>query len=253
MYGMRVADTSRFSVRVSTGIDAAYTRDDHAFRENDPYARAKYELTLRWLGARLRPGNLLYNVGVGSGYFNHLAASRGAQVVGCEPDPSAFAAAQATAPRHCELIACGLEEFAKVREPAPFVVMHDVLEHIDDDGAAVRALRTLVSDRGTVIISVPALMSLYGLHDENLGHFRRYTFATLRRVLEPVFVISRLRWYGMASIPIAWYFSRVRRKPYPISATRSLGGTVYGAICKLESFIPEPVGTSLIAELTPRR
>src|ERR1700676_3268078 len=234
-------------------VDSHYTRDDHAFRENDPYARAKYELTLRWLRPLMRQGDVLYNVGVVSGYFNHLASSIGARVIGCEPDPVAFGDAQATAPPSCEMHLCGLEAFATSREPAPFVVMHDVLEHIEDEESAVESLRSLISDDGTVVLSVPALMSLYGLHDEHLGHYRRYTARSLRRALASRFVIRKLRWYGLASIPIAWYFSRYRRRPYPMAATRSKVGSLYGAVCWLESFIPEPIGTSLIALLTPRR
>ncbi|MGD1067922.1 MAG: methyltransferase domain-containing protein, partial [Vulcanimicrobiaceae bacterium] len=229
---------------MTTAANAGYSGADHAFRENDPYARAKYDLTLRWLEPRAHPGDTLYTVGVGSGYFNHLAVSRGLQVVGCEPDPVAFDAAQASAPPGCELYACGLEAFARDRAAARFVVMHDVLEHIEDDEAAVSQLRGLVADGGTVVLSVPALMSLFGRHDEELGHFRRYTARSLRRVLEPRFHIAHLQWYGMASIPIAWYFSRWRRMPYPLGAARSPLGAAYGAVCALEARVPEPIGTS---------
>lgn len=234
-------------------VNAAYTSDDHAFRENDPYARAKYHLTLRWISPHIASGQTLYNIGVGGGYFNHLAAARGLRVIGCEPDPVAYAAAARTAPDGVELINCGLERFAQDREPAQFVVMHDVLEHVADDAAAAYALRSLVAPGGRAVLSVPALMSLFGLHDEALGHYRRYTARTLRRVLEPNFVIRRLRWYGMASIPIAYYYSRLRRVPYPMGATsNSPLGTVYAKVCALESHIPEPLGTSLIAEMEAR-
>jgi SAM-dependent methyltransferase len=200
----------------------------------------------------MRPGSLLYNVGVGSGYFNHLAASRGLSVIGCEPDPDACTAARETAPVGCEILNVGLEAFAQGRLPAAFVVMHDVLEHIDDDASAVQSLRRLVADDGVVVVSVPALNSLYGRHDEELGHYRRYTTKSLLRVLSPHFHVRRLQWYGMASIPIAFYFSRWKRQPYPVGATKSLVGNAYAAVCAIESRIPEPIGTSLIVELTPR-
>jgi 2-polyprenyl-3-methyl-5-hydroxy-6-metoxy-1,4-benzoquinol methylase len=236
-----------------SGLNASYTKKDHVFRSEDPYARAKYGLTLRWLGSRLRPGAVLYNIGVGGGYFNQIAASaQGTRIVGCEPDAAAFAHAQESAPANCELVQSGLEEFAHDREPANIVVMHDVLEHIDDDRGAAQTVRRLLTDDGVAILSVPALMSLYGLHDEELGHFRRYTASSLRAVLEPHFVIERLRWFGMASIPIAWYFSRYRRSPYPAVQTSSAAGSVYAAVCELESHVPEPIGTSLIVQLRPR-
>ncbi len=232
--------------------DAFYTSDDHSFRENDPYARAKYDLTMRWLAPVMKHGVLLYNVGVGGGYFNHLASARSLKIAGCEPDAEVFARALATAPPGVELFNCTLEEFAEDRPPAKFVVMHDVLEHIEDDARAVRALRKLVTADGTIVVSVPALAWLFGLHDEKLGHFRRYDGRTLRAVLEPEFVVQRFQWYGMASIPIALYYSRLARKPYPAGATRSLVGQLYGTVCSLESYLPEPIGTSIVVQLKPR-
>jgi SAM-dependent methyltransferase len=208
---------------------------------------------VRWLGSRLRAGAVLYNIGVGGGYFNQIAASaQGTRIVGCEPDPAAFAHAQENAPPNCELVHCGLEEFARDRAPADIVVMHDVLEHIEDDRGAAAIVRGLLTEDGVAILSVPALMSLYGLHDEELGHFRRYTAASLRAVLEPHFNVDRLQWFGMASIPIAWYFSHYRRSPYPAVQTSSAAGSVYAAVCELESHVPEPIGTSLIVQLRPR-
>jgi len=230
----------------------SYSDQDHEFRESDPYARAKYELTLRWLPGDLAVGDTLYNVGAGGGYFNQLAASRGLRIVACEPDAATFQAASASAPPNCELHNCGLEEFARGRVPARVVVMHDVLEHIADDAFAAETLRSLVDAGGTVVLSVPALPFLFGRHDEELGHCRRYTPRALRRVLEPWFTFERLQWFGMASIPIAWYFSVWRRQGYPFGIGRSPLASVYGTICALESYIPEPIGTSLIARLAPR-
>ena len=103
--------------------DAFYTSDDHSFRENDPYARAKYDLTMRWLAPVMKHGDLLYNVGVGGGYFNHLASARSLKIAGCEPDAEVFARALATAPPGVELFNCTLEEFAEDRPPAKFVVI----------------------------------------------------------------------------------------------------------------------------------
>lgn len=237
---------------MGTQVNRRYTSEDHAFRENDPYARAKYDLTLRWLTPYIRPGSLLYNIGVGSGYFNHLAASRGLRVVGCEPDPQAFLAARQTAPAGCEILNVGLHAFAEDRPQASLVVMHDVLEHIENDAEAARSLRRIVADDGIAVLSVPALNALYGRHDEELGHYRRYSSNTLISILSPYFKLRRLRWYGMASIPIAFYFSRWRRQPYPVGATRSFVGNAYAAVCAIESWIPEPIGTSLIVELSPR-
>jgi SAM-dependent methyltransferase len=235
------------------GINVAYTQHDHALRENDRYARAKYHLTLRWLRPHIRAGALLYNIGVGSGYFNHLAVRAGLNVVGCEPDPAAYVAAAASRPHAgCDLVEAGLAVFARGRTPADFIVMHDVLEHIEDDAAAARDLRSLAKRGTRIVLSVPASPRLFGQHDVELGHFRRYTKKTLRAVLGSAFRFRRLRYFGMASIPIVMYFSVIKRASYPrAGAADNLLSKTYGAVCTLESYVPEPLGTALIAELEP--
>jgi SAM-dependent methyltransferase len=235
-------------------VNAAYTLSDHAIRENDRYARAKYHLTLRWLRPYLRPGSILYNIGVGSGYFNHLAVEAGVTVVGCEPDAEAFEAARATMPgERCSIAHADLATFARDREPADLIVMHDVLEHIADDVTAARDLRSLLKPGGRAIVSVPALQSLFGQHDVELGHYRRYSKRTLRAVLAPSFDIRRMQYFGLASIPIVLYFSVYKRSGYPRAA---IGETplsrAYGAVCDFESYLSEPLGTSIITELVPR-
>jgi len=235
-------------------VETVYTERDHALREYDRYARAKYDLTLRWLRPFLTKDTLLYNVGAGGGYFNHLAAERSRAVVGCEPDPVAFARATGNPmPSNCELLQLDLQTFSQNRAPADAVVMHDVLEHIADDKAAAEDLRSLVREGGRVVVSVPALGMLFGQHDIDLGHYRRYSMRSLRQVLEPHFKIKRLRYFGMASIPIVLCYSVLRKAAYPkVAASENLISRIYGAVCSLEARIPEPLGTSLIAELEPR-
>jgi SAM-dependent methyltransferase len=51
----------------------------------------------------------------------------------------------------------------------------DVLEHVDDDGAALRELRRVVAPGGLLVATVPAYMWLWTASDEALHHRRRYT------------------------------------------------------------------------------
>jgi SAM-dependent methyltransferase len=153
----------------------------------------------------------------------------------------------------CTIEHSDLATFAAAHEPADFVVMHDVLEHIEDDAAAVRDLRTLVKPTGRAVISVPALQRLFGQHDIELGHYRRYSKTTLRAVLSPAFAMPRLQYFGMASIPIVLYFSVYRRSGYPkAAAADNLLSRAYGAVCDAESYLPEPLGTAIVTELVPR-
>ena len=56
----------------------------------------------------------------------------------------------------------------------------DVLEHVDDDSAALDALVRLAKPGGYVIVSVPTHPFLWGRHDRRLHHVRRYDVRELR-------------------------------------------------------------------------
>jgi hypothetical protein len=69
---------------------------------------------------------------------------------------------------------------------ASIVLLMDVLEHIADDHAFLRSLlahRTVGAD-AWVIVTVPAGQALFCSHDRVLGHYRRYSGAQLRDLLE---------------------------------------------------------------------
>jgi 2-polyprenyl-3-methyl-5-hydroxy-6-metoxy-1,4-benzoquinol methylase len=239
------------AIGASRVADADYTTQDHAFRDDDDYARAKYDITLRWLGPD--SGRTLGNVGCGNGLFNTMAAGAGFNVAACEPDPVAHANAVAAAPDGVEVRLGGLFD-GPFDQPVDVVVMHDVLEHIADERAALEALSGLLRAGGRVVLSVPALPRLFGYHDELLGHYRRYTKASLRSALEPLFEIRRMRYFGFTFIPVTAWYSRFRRTNYPTSSAtgRSLLGRAFSAACRIESRVPTPIGTSLVCELTPR-
>ena len=55
-----------------------------------------------------------------------------------------------------------------------FIFAADVIEHVEDDIAALKTLRNLLKPNGKLIITVPALMSMWSFNDELNHHFRRY-------------------------------------------------------------------------------
>lgn len=54
------------------------------------------------------------------------------------------------------------------------VVAFDVLEHIEDDGAAAREILRCLRPGGHLLVAVPIDMALWSAHDEAVGHVRRY-------------------------------------------------------------------------------
>jgi len=235
-------------------MNTSYKIEDHLFRSADAYAQGKYDITTRWLRPRIRAGQLLVNVGCGGGEYNATARALGLRVIACEPDPAAFALAEQAASPDIDVRCCGLMDLVGTVPPADVLVMHDVLEHIADDTRAVAAVRDLLAPGGIAIISVPAYQWLYGVHDVELGHYRRYTRGRLLALFRDAFVIEASRYYGAAMIPVALWFSRITKRPYPLAAaSRGIGHAAVTTICQLESRLPLPVGTSVLVRVRKMR
>ena len=77
------------------------------------------------------------------------------------------------------------------------VCAFEVLEHIEDDEAALREWRRLAQPSGMLLLTVPAGRRRFGPADVHVGHHRRYEKDDLRRLLEGAgFRIIRLECFG---------------------------------------------------------
>ncbi len=128
------------------------------------------------------------------------------------------------------------------------IVLSNVLEHIPDDGAAVRRFRQILPVGGKVIILVPALPQLFGGIDEAVGHYRRYTPRTLRSVLEGNgLTVDRLEWMNLVGIP-GWFLnSRVLRRRSVSRLQLKLYDRLAPLLAEAERHVKLPVGMSLFA------
>ena len=59
-----------------------------------------------------------------------------------------------------------------------------MIEHLEDDLAALRELRRVVAPGGALLVTVPAYQWLWSGHDEINHHRRRYTRRSLETVAE---------------------------------------------------------------------
>ena len=87
------------------------------------------------------------------------------------------------------------------KEQFDIVICLDVLEHLEDDYKAFRCLCNSLKANGTILVSVPAIKSLYSQKDIELGHHRRYD----RERLIPLFnscniEIERIRYWAFIGI-----------------------------------------------------
>lgn len=60
----------------------------------------------------------------------------------------------------------------------------DVIEHVDEDRAAIRELYRILKPDGRLIITVPAFQFLWSEHDQAHHHRRRYTRSALINILQ---------------------------------------------------------------------
>ncbi|HET6568243.1 MAG TPA: class I SAM-dependent methyltransferase [Rhodothermales bacterium] len=75
--------------------------------------------------------------------------------------------------------------------PIPFPAEHfdlvailDVVEHVKEDVAALRALREVLKPGGVLLITVPAYNFLWSNHDVINHHQRRYTAGSLKKAVK---------------------------------------------------------------------
>ena len=130
----------------------------------------------------LPTNGLILDAGCGTG-GNLELLSRFGHVKGVEFDDEAIAMAKN---RQVGEISKGRfpDDIPFPAETFDLVVLLDVLEHIDDDLNSLRTLSRLMKQSGRLVITVPAFPFLWGQHDEQHHHKRRYVAASLQEVIE---------------------------------------------------------------------
>jgi glycosyltransferase involved in cell wall biosynthesis len=93
------------------------------------------------------------------------------------------------------------------------VVCLNVVEHVEDDVAALANLRKVLAPGGRAIVLVPRGPDLFGTLDEVLGHRRRYTEASLRRVaLDAGLEVKEILPFNRVGTPAWWLNGKVLRR-----------------------------------------
>lgn len=103
---------------------------------------------------------------------------------------------------------CGEGDFGA----ASLVTLMDVLEHQEDDREFMAALAAKMAPGATLLLTVPALPSLWSDWDSMLGHYRRYTKRALRETVAPLpFEIVEQSYLFPELLPAGWLRSRRMR------------------------------------------
>jgi SAM-dependent methyltransferase len=120
------------------------------------------------VAARARPGDAILDFGAGIGTFARELVRRGHAVACVEPD---HAQAQRLAAEGLRVVE-GLDQLADASLDYAYTL--NVLEHIEDDAAAVRGIAAKLRPGGRLLVYVPAFQVLYSSMDRKVGHVRRY-------------------------------------------------------------------------------
>jgi SAM-dependent methyltransferase len=206
----------------------------------------------RWMFDRLRPwvGRRVLEIGAGIGNMSALFADR-ERVVLTDTEPYYLGRLRERFADRRQVLVTELRlpavSPALKAERLDTVVCLNVLEHIEDDRASLRAMHDLVQPGGRLVLLVPSLRALYGTLDEALGHFRRYVPAELSEKLQAAgFRLRHLEYFNLAGVPGWWLAGRVlRRRVIPAGALRWYEALV--PLFRLERLLPWRIGQSLIA------
>ena len=132
----------------------------------------------------------------------------------------------------------------------------DVIEHIDDDRAAVASIAAKLKSGGKFVMTVPAHQWMWSAHDVVNHHKRRYSKRRLKALIEnSPLRLEAIGYFNSLLFPVALaerLSSRLRGKddadlklpPAPLNA--ALEGT-FAAERHLIGRLPLPVGLSLFA------
>lgn len=162
-------------------MDRAYTAVHVEEDRRHWYFAGRLAVLLAVLDAVLPPPpRRLVELGCGTG--NVLQAlGRFGEAIGVEYDPDLRAIGVAAG---LDIRAGALPDDIPLADgAADAVLLLDVIEHLDDDRAALRTARRLLRPGGVLVVTVPAYAWMWSGHDVALGHRRRYTARAVRRLL----------------------------------------------------------------------
>lgn len=212
-----------------------------------------------WLARHIPPQARVLDAGCGTGYFTRQLARQGNPTQAIEHDATLANFAQGLLAREglaaqVRQMSLGTGQLAALGQYDRVICM-DVLEHIEDDSAAIADLRDALTSDGLLLISVPSMPALYGERDKFIGHFRRYSPASLRALAQGagLHIIEGPRYWNALGVPPYWFYEKLLRKPInddlrkpSKSGLKRLVGRAIYAWLRAETRLPLPFGLSLL-------
>jgi len=144
----------------------------------------------------------ILEIGCGTGHNLPMLAAFGT-VDAIEIDPAARAIASARLGR--PVGAAPLPQLTDVpRGSYDLIAVLDVVEHIEDDVAALKAMADCLAPGGKILVTVPAHQWLWSAHDVVNHHHRRYSKSTLAAAIAKAGLSHNgLRYFNSLLFPLA--------------------------------------------------
>ncbi len=208
--------------------------------------------------ARLPADARVLEIGCGTGHNLPMLAQFGT-VDAIEIDPAARAIASERLGR--AVGAAPLPELPGVERGAyDLVAVLDVVEHIEDDVAALAAMRACLKPGGKILIAVPAHQWMWSAHDVVNHHHRRYSKPTLVRAIRAAGLKERgLTYFNSLLFPLA-AAARVAGRltgrddsddSPPAAPLNALFERVFRVERHLVGRVPMPIGVSILTLAEP--
>jgi SAM-dependent methyltransferase len=147
------------------------------------YNSAIYE----WLIKGLGPEASVLDFGAGKGEFCNRLLRYKIKAVELDED------------MHASILCPAFRDVSSLTEKFDLIYSVNVLEHIDDDSTTIKQFGELLRPNGTIKIFVPARQELYSNMDRTVGHLRRYSMDSMKRLVsDNGFQIVSCRYFDFA-------------------------------------------------------
>ena len=198
-------------------IDDLYKRDEYGSHILVSLERARRFNA--WMAERLRPyiGRRVLEIGAGIGTLTSHFIPRELYVASdINPHYLHYLHSYAFGKPYLQvqpLDVTRADDFHSLGDRFDTIVMLNVLEHVPDEGAALRNLRFALRPGGRAIVLVPHHPALFGTLDTALAHRERYTRDGLRRSLQAAgFEVEQLFDFNRVSVPGWWMNGTILRR-----------------------------------------
>lgn len=141
-----------------------------------------------------------------------------------------------------------IEKIERMAETYSAIVSLNVIEHLENDGVAVRGASNALLPGGYFVAFTPAFPILMSKFDKAVGHHRRYTKRTARALLEDNgFDIVKLEYVNSVGW-FAWLFGMrlLNITPSDGPLLKTWDKLIIPVVSKIESWISPPFGQSIL-------